>query len=627
MLDETSARTKLYVGFLALCLAAASALACCRSILVTSGFVAAVLVAGLLLFLVWRRDDVGLSTILLLAVCFRLLFLWLPPALSDDAYRYVWDGIVQAHGINPYLFLPIDAELSFLHGEPIYERLNSSTYYSVYPPVSQILFRFGAAFYEFGWQASYYVIKSSLTVCELGALWLLSRSIQPRYLMLYAWNPLVIFAAAGQAHTEAATVLFLVLAWKLADVRRPVGSSIALTLAGLVKLYPLVLLPLLWQRFGWRSVWPAGLTILLAGWPYAHPDAIIHVYSSLDLYVRSFEFNAGLYYGIKKVFELATGADWSKQIGPALRWLFLLALPAVYYIDRRKNWPIRRTIVVIIGIFFLCSTTIHPWYLLPLLALVAPVHPPSWHWWWLSLASLGTYLLYVSGPYWIWVGVGWAGWLVLGAVRYADPVLQNILRRRARGKARILAEGLSGSFSDRLKGSLMGATILDLGAAEGYVGREISRLTDADVTLADLADQNRTELPYVVFDGRRLPFATDHFFAVMLVYVLHHAASAESVLRESARVGADRIIVLESIIAGPVQGILLTAADCLANRVRSLGRKGAPVGRPKLRRYEDWIEMFDELELDVLSAQDLGGFIHRRALFVLAKDRSTQITT
>src|SRR5690606_4807723 len=117
--------------------------------------------------------------------------------------------------------------------------------------------------------------------------------------------------------------------------------------------------------------------------PYYHGAAVANVLSSLDLYVRYFEFNAGIYYGIKKLFAVATGDDWSKQIGPALRWLFLTALPILYYLDARLEWSLRRAMVITIGLFFVCSTTIHPWYLLPLLMLVAPVRPPSWHWYWL----------------------------------------------------------------------------------------------------------------------------------------------------------------------------------------------------------------------------------------------------
>ncbi len=611
MFAEATTRTNLYVGVLTFCLAAASALACCRLAWTTGGFVASEFAAGALLFVIWRRGDVSLRTILVLAVLFRLFFFWLPPALSDDAYRYVWDGLVQANGINPFALRPVDAELAFLRSEPIFERLNSATYYSVYPPLSQLLFRFGAEFYDAGWHASYYVIKAVLAFCEMGALWLLSRRIQPRSLLLYAWNPLVIFAAAGQAHTEAAAVLFLVSAWTLADRGRPVWASTALAAAGLVKLYPFVLLPLLWRRFGWRSVWPAGLTVAVLSWPYVHPDAIAHLLSSLDLYVRSFEFNAGLYYGVKKLLSVVTGEDWSKQIGPALRWLFLASMIAVYYLDRRFDWPIRRAMVVAVGLFFVCSTTVHPWYLLPLLGLLAPVTPPSWHWYWLGLASMGTYLLYVSGPYWTWVAVAWTGWLIFGTVRYARPAFDAVLTLRARKKVSLLA--------DYLPSGATGTKILDLGAAEGYVGREIARTARAAVTLADVVCLNRTDLVHVVYDGRRLPFERDRFDVVVLVYVLHHAESAESLLAEAARVCARRIIVLESIVTSRAQRFLLALLDRLANTLRAADRKTALGAELDFRRFDDWMHTFRAAGLEIEVARDLGGYVHHRALFVLAK--------
>lgn len=621
MFDETSARTRQYVLLLTICLGAAAMLACCRSQATTGGFVAVSFTAGLLLFLTWRRGDVSLPAVLLLALCFRAAFLWLPPSLSDDAYRYVWDGLVQLHGYNPYLVLPADGELGFLHQEPLYPALNSPTYYSVYPPVSQLIFRLGASFYELGWQASYYAIKLILACCEAAALWLLSRRIEPRLLLLYAWNPLVILAAAGQAHSESAAVLFLVAAWLFAERDRGGWASAAVAAAGLVKLYPFVLLPLLWHRFGWRSVWPAALTIALLSAPYADPAAIPNMYASLDLYVRSFEFNAGFYYAIKKALEIATGVDWSKQIGPALRWVFLASLPAVYIIARRRDWSFRRAAVVVAGIFFVTSTTVHPWYLLPVLAMTAVVRPPSWHWWWLSIASLGTYLLYVSGPYWAWVIAGWAGWFALAGARYFDSVIQISLRRRAGGKAHLVADSIDA------KGENL--SILDLGAAEGYVGSEIAKLTNAHVTLVDVADRNRTELTYIVYDGEHLPFERDRFDVVALVYVLHHAVSPEAVLREAARVCAGSIIVIESIRTGPVQGRLFAALDYTVNLIRSAGARERhsqyPDGRgahplsATPRKFEEWILTFHDLELNVDTACVLGGMLHRRALYVVSK--------
>ena len=74
------------------------------------------------------------------ALVLRLAVFWLPPILSDDAYRYVWDGLVQAEGYNPYLHTPDSPELEALHDEPVYAELNSPDRYTVYPPVSQTRF-------------------------------------------------------------------------------------------------------------------------------------------------------------------------------------------------------------------------------------------------------------------------------------------------------------------------------------------------------------------------------------------------------------------------------------------------------------------------------------------------------
>lgn len=611
MLADTSSRTRVYLGILTLSLAAASALASIPA--VWGGFLTAELVAGTFVFLLWQRGDVSLRIVVGMAILFRLLFLWLPPVLSDDAYRYVWDGLLQTHDVNPFVYRPSDPELAFLQPEPVYAHLNSANYYTVYPPLSQLIFRAGALVYPAGWLSAYYAIKIILAACEIGALWLLSRRCSPRALILYAWNPLVILAAAGQAHTEAGAVLFLVLAWSLADRGSGKWASVALAAAGLIKLYPFVLFPLLWRRFRWHGVWPGIVTVVFLSWPFAHADAIGNMLTSLDLYVRSFEFNAGMYYGVKKIFSIVTGQDWSKQIGPALRWLFLASLPVIYFLGSRYDWTLRRSMVVVLGMFFVCSTTVHPWYLLPLLALLVPAVPPSWHWLWLGLASLGTYLLYVDGPYWIWVILGWGGWALMGVPRYSDPILRRILTARAGKKVDLIADFVSEDKPE--------ASILDLGAAEGYVGQELAYRTGFDIMLADVIDLNRTELPHVVYDGRRLPFGTDDFDAVLLIYVLHHADSPEVVLNEAARVSAGRVIVLESIYTYRIQRYLLSFIDRFVNSIRSSGRITARHQKLDFRRFDEWMDTFRSSGLYVEIAKDMGGVIHPRALFILSKAR------
>lgn len=567
-------------------------------------FVLASFAAGGIVVLIWRQGGLRLPLVLGVAVIFRLAFLWLPPTLSDDAYRYVWDGLIQRDGYNPYVYVPADPELAAYQDEPIYKHLNSERYYSVYPPVSQLIFRAGALFYDEGWQVSYYIIKGILAALEMAALFVLARMIRPDILLLYAWNPLVVIASAGQAHGEAALALFLSLTLFAAWKGRGMQAAVWLGLASWVKLYPVLLFPLLLRRFGWRSAVAGSVCMIILAVPYVHPEAVVHVRTSLDLYVRLFEFNAGFYFLLKELLELVTGVDWSKQIGPALRSIFLLVLPLIYFLDWKRSWPLERAFAVVIGAFLILATTVHPWYLVGVLVVTAAAQRTSWHWYWLSIVSIGTYLLYVDGPYWPWVVIGWTGWMVLIVRRYGREWLDALMRYRARGKADVIAPFLSRQD-----------VILDIGAAEGFVAERLVQSNGVSAQLVDIAGMNRTNLPHQVYDGDRLPHADNEVDVAVLVYVLHHADDPRSLLSESARVAARRVIILESTYARKWEEPLLRLLDHALNFIRSLGR----MDRETLhfRTHRQWLRLFDELGLRVAARRDFGGFIHHRSLFIL----------
>ena len=601
-----------------------------------AGFVAAALAAGALCAFLWKRGDVPMGLVIGFALVLRLAVFWLPPILSDDAYRYVWDGLVQAEGYNPYLHTPDSPELEALHDEPVYAELNSTDRYTVYPPVSQFVFRIGAIFYNQGWEVSWFVIKGLLTLFEFGAVLVLSRMLRPRQLLLYAWNPAVVLAGAGQGHGEAAMVLFLALTLFALTKKQGGWASVWLACAGGVKLYPFLLFPFLWRRFGWKSI-AAGLGMaILPALPFFHPGVIEKVLSSLDLYVRLFEFNAGLYYGIKHFLALLTGMDLSKQLGPALFALYLAGL-AMLYTQRQKpagtgwkawpksagigwktwivarqrflqkDWTLRRIFVWAAGGFLVFATTVHPWYLLGVLVLAAPAERPSWHWYWLSVCALGTYLLYTGGPYWMWVWIGWGGWTVLAAYRYRHPLVDLLLRMRAARKATLLARFLE-----------KGQSVLDVGAGEGYVGRELAERLGAQVQLVDILDRNRTTLALDVYEGRRLPYASGAFDASLLAFVLHHAESADELLRETLRVSR-RVAILESTYGSKWELAMLRRLDRWANRLRSEGAMQEQEEPLRFRTHAEWLACFREAGAHVVHAQRTWRCVDRQSLFVVER--------
>lgn len=603
--------THLLTGVLSLDVAAMALLA--QAPALWYGFVGTVLAAAVLLVALWRRDALTVSQVLGLAIAFRVAFLPLLPVLSDDAYRYVWDGMLQVNGINPYLYRPEDPQLAAFQQEAIYEQLNSASYFSVYPPLSQLIFAVGGFFYEWGWTVSYYVIKGVFVAFEVGGMVLLSKMTAARNLMLYAWNPVALVEAAGQAHTEAAVVVCVVASvWA---VRRGawVTASLALTAAVWVKLYPVVLLPLLWRRFGWRPLAPVAFFSIVLCLPYASAEVLFHFASSLNLYVQLFEFNAGLYYGIKELLWWFTGADWSKTLGPALGAVYAVSLLGVYWRHATRGGSFLTSAVLVLTLFFLFSTTIHPWYLLTLLPLVVAFQPPLWGWLWIGITSLCTYLFYIDGPYWSTVAIGWVGGGALFLRMRGAALLQTVLRWRAERKVKRVRPHFKSLIGD-VSGE---GRVLDLGAGEGYVGEQLRREEGTDVQLVDVIDMNRTALPHRTYNGRELPYADEAFDVTLLYFTLHHCADPRQVLREARRVSKQGVIVVESTYSTSWQHRLLYAVDVWANRWRSGGQMTGQEDQLCFQRPSEWRTLIQELGGRVQAEQRFGSPIHEQVLFII----------
>lgn len=583
-----------------------------------TGFVLCALAAGVLVFVRWRQGGVSRREVLVMAIALRVIVFPLTPTLSDDGFRYVWDGMIQAEeGVNPYHYLPSDPEMADFHQEAVYRRMNSSGYYSVYPPLSQLVFAFGGLLYPLGWLISWYFIKLVMVGGELVGLFFLSRMVRPRDLLLYAWHPLVVIETAGQAHTEALAIgLLLMVVWAARQSRGALAGG-ALAAAGWVKLVPFVFAPFVIRRLGWKAAVGGLVVWMLLAAPYAASYTIPHIRESLDLYVRAFEFNAGPYFALKGLAAGLGLGDTSKTLGPVLQLLFLLSLPVVFALDWKRKWPLEIALLVVLSLFFLCSTTIHPWYLLPLLVLLPLVMDReagrlfALGWFVLGVASMATYWVYAE-PVWGYaaVSVGWTaffGFMMMVLAKISLPVL---MRRRARRKWRRINSHLP-------KPPGASSRVLDLGAGEGFVGEVIQHDIGAQVSLVDVVDFNRTELPLSMYDGKLLPFGDDTFDLTVLVFVLHHAEDAEQTLREAMRVTDGPIIVMESVYESAWQQRLLARLDRLANRLRSGGRMASQEEHLHFRTDAEWRAVFERLRMRVEHASIEGKWVHRQALYVL----------
>ncbi len=211
----------------------------------------------------WSGTTV-LSVIITIAILARAIALLAPDALSTDVYRYIWDGRVQAAGINPYRYVPADPALAFLRDEDIYPNINRPEYApTIYPPVAQMIF-FLASRIQQTWTA----MKLAMVGFEaltIGAILALLRrdGLPPERVLIYAWHPLPIWEFSGAGHVDAAAIAFLCLALLAAMRERPVAAGAALALAILVKPFALVIAPALWKKWDFRM--PAAFAgVLLA---------------------------------------------------------------------------------------------------------------------------------------------------------------------------------------------------------------------------------------------------------------------------------------------------------------------------------------------------------------------------
>ena len=197
-----------------------------------------------------RRAWIG---VLAVAAILRISLLAAPPFMSSDVYRYVWDGRVQAAGINPYTYVAADPALAFLRDTPVYGRMNRVDYaHTIYPPAAQIIF---AAVGQIS--QSMTAMKIAMVLLEgcgiLAILGLLrSAGLPESRVLIYAWNPLAAWAVAGNGHIDGAAIGLLGMAMLAAARRREGLAGVLLGAAALTKFLPIVAAPALWRRWGWK---------------------------------------------------------------------------------------------------------------------------------------------------------------------------------------------------------------------------------------------------------------------------------------------------------------------------------------------------------------------------------------
>lgn len=339
--------------------------------------------------------------ILVVAAILRALLLPLPPSLSEDVERYVWDGRVASSGFNPYKMPPDAPELAPLR-DALWEGLPHRQVPTVYPPLAETLFAIAALL-----PASVFNLKLILVLFDLGTCGLLlllarSWSLPPERTLWYAWNPLVTVEIAGMGHIEGLGVVLVVLVTALLaiDSGKVGRASIAAAGAVLTKLVPILALPVWGRQSGHprRFIFLAfvfsamGLLPVVISTGGAPPGLVE--------YGVSWEFNGPIFEPLWRLLErldlqpaVEAGLDWLKGLtGEHDVWnhlypfnypqlwakvvLSLGLLSALIWSWRTKDTA--QSLGRVFGSMLIFSATVYPWYVLWVLPWAALLRHPAW---------------------------------------------------------------------------------------------------------------------------------------------------------------------------------------------------------------------------------------------------------
>lgn len=344
-----------------------------------------------------RPSRSTLIIVIVFAALFRLSILFTPPYLSDDIYRYVWDGRVQAAGINPYRFVPADEQLSHLRDADIYPNINRRDYaHTIYPPVAQAIYFLATRVSErVTWMKTVMVCFEALALWALAAL-LASFNLPRQRALLFAWHPLYVWETAGSGHVEAVAVAFILLALLARRRNWETATGVALACATLIKLFPVVLFPALYKRWGWRMPVAFAATIVIAYVPYLSVG-VTGVLGYLPGYTEEEGLQNGVRFYLLSLAQHAFGEDRVPNAAFlifALLVLFVLAVWMLWKQERTDDSSYLARSLTLAAVFTGLLSPRYSWYfawLVPFACLM-PLAP-------LFYVTTASFVLYAS-----WLG-------------------------------------------------------------------------------------------------------------------------------------------------------------------------------------------------------------------------------
>lgn len=352
-----------------------------------------------------RLDEATvLRLIWVAAILFRLTVLPLSPSLSEDIARYRWQGVMQAHGGDPYLNAPQEEQWRDIRDETwpqVGRKELTSAYGPVYEQIHVHYYRFIGVF-GFDAETEVWLFKLPFALADIGVglalMSLLAAAGRPRqWVLLYLWCPLTVVEFWAEGHNDSVTLFFVVSALTLFLRSRRAWAFAALTVAALGKIWPVILFPFLvftrdagGRRFHWRPL----LASLPVAWVLCAPyrQSLTNLEAVLSGFIGGWRNNDSLF---AYIYEYA-GQDFDAA-SYLVKSLLAAALVCIWLLHLSPT----RAALTAITVLLLLSANCFPWYLTWLLPFLA-VHPSAPLLLWVAVVPLAHHVVtgYVVHSVW-----------------------------------------------------------------------------------------------------------------------------------------------------------------------------------------------------------------------------------
>ena len=358
-----------------------------------------------LYYLLIKQVNLRFSSVIIFAVFLRIALFFNYPNLSDDFFRFSWDGQICLSGVNPYKYLPENFHFSNLDIEHYANSnlksssieffssgMNSKKYFSVYPPIAQLLFLICSYISGLSLFANVELLRLVFLMIEmLGWIYMVKLlahfNLDKRLSFIYILNPLVIFELSGNLHLEGVALSFLIISLYFLYTQRTILSALFFSFSVGLKLLPIIIIPILFNHMDFKKFIHFSSVVMISCavmfLPFLGASLSTTFLESILLYFNSFEFNGGLYSLFRAIGFYFSGYNQISFIGKLMPLCFVAFMAFLSFSKKSfiSELSLPKKISLGFLVYLLLSSVVHPWYIIYLIGLAVfsgYIFPIAW---------------------------------------------------------------------------------------------------------------------------------------------------------------------------------------------------------------------------------------------------------